>query len=579
MPQQDANSNLAKPPITAMQLLLLYWRSNEKLIAYNFLFFVSLMTIALVGLNVLLNAWFNYFYDALQNYNAHAAYNLIIIFAFIAAVNVVLQVYRYYLQTYLGLRWRKWLTELIISRWMKKRSYYLLEQIGDQTDNPDQRIQEDVSSLVSLTLGLLIGLFGSIATFFAFIYILWKLSGDLIIPLGPFGVLHIHGYLVFVSIIYTLIGTMITLKIGQPLINLNFEQQRREANFRFAAIDLRVHAEHVALYRGEEQQKSSLFKMFLNVFENWYAIILRQKKLLWFTFGYDQTSVLLPIVVVLPNYLRKVFGLGGFMQALRAFGSVQESLSFIVHSYTTIAEWRAVMRRLLTFLNKIEEVSSLTINRNHFIYNYQNENLIIAKNVTLKTPEGEVMLENIDEQFVHGKHYWIRGNSGIGKSTFVRAVAGIWPYGEGEFILPQDKNIMYIPQRSYMPLGTLKAALLFPDEVFPVTDELLQQLLIQCDLPRLVDELDHVKVWSDHLSPGELQRIAFVRILLHKPDWVFLDESSSALDLNHERTLYDLLREELPNCSLISVGHRPSLSDYHDSVIDMAAYEPDVVSE
>lgn len=571
---QDANQNNAtKPPITATKLIFLYWRSNEKMIGIIFLSLVALMTITLVIINVAFNTWYNYFYDALQNYDARSVYDLIVIFIFIAAVFIVLQVYRYYLQNFLGLRWRRWLTKHIIQRWLQKRNYYLLEEIGDQTDNPDQRIQEDINSLVNLALGLLIGLLDSIVTFFLFIYILWKLSGDLKISLGHFGILHIHGYLVVVAIVYTIIGTIITFKIGRPLTPLNFEQQRREANFRFAAIDLRTHAEHVALYRGEEQQKNSLLNMFSAVFDNWYAIILRQKKLLWFTAGYNQTSVFLPFVVVVPNYFNKVFRLGGFMQALRAFNTVEDSLSFIINAYTTIAEWRAVIQRLLTFLNRMEELTHETVTRNHFIYYQHPENTIQIKNTTLKMPQGDVMLKNINETLIHGHHYWIRGESGLGKSTLIRAIAGIWPYGEGEFYLPENKKIMYIPQRSYMPLGTLKTALLFPDEVFPVSDETLKQLLIECDLPQLVKDLSRVTVWSEHLSPGELQRIAFVRILLHTPDWVFLDESTSALDLNHERSLYQLLREKLPDCSLVSVGHRPSLSSHHDKIIDLAIYD------
>ncbi|MDX1900728.1 MAG: ABC transporter ATP-binding protein/permease [Gammaproteobacteria bacterium] len=571
---QDANTKIFSEKMTTWRLLMLYWRSNEKNVALMFLSAVSLMTIILVVMDVLFNNWYNLFYDALQSYNMRAAYDLIAVFAGLATINIILAVYRYYLQNFLGLRWRRWLTDGIISRWLSKRSYYLLEEIGDQTDNPDQRIQEDINSFVNMTLLLLIGILGSVVTFFTFIYILWSLSGVLKIPLGHFGTIQIHGYLVWVVVIYTIIGTIITLKIGRPLTELNFQQQRKEANFRFAAIDLRVHAEHVALYRGEEQQRSSLLKMFMRVFDNWYQIILRQKKLLWFTAGFNQTSVMLPLLVVMPNYFSKVFRLGGFMQALRAFGLVQDSLAFIVNSYTTIAEWRAVVRRLTTFINHMNELGQDTTTRNHFKYHEISEDKIIAKHVNLKTPHGEIMLKDINEELIHGHHYWIRGDSGLGKSTFVRSLAGIWPYGDGEFFLPKDKNIMYIPQRSYMPLGTLQEALLFPDEVFPVSREELIQLLRDCDLPRLLDELDHTIIWSEHLSPGELQRIAFVRVLLHKPDWVFLDESTSALDLSHEKHLYDLLHERLPNCSLVSVGHRPSLEAYHDRVINLAEYTP-----
>ncbi|EKD73328.1 MAG: hypothetical protein ACD_45C00356G0001 [uncultured bacterium] len=566
------NQQLEPRPYTAWQLLKVYWGSEQRLSAYAFLGSVLVMSMILVGLDVIFTNWYNYFYNALQDYDKRSALDLMVVFVFLAAIYIVLAVYRYYLQSFLGLRWRRWLTGQFLKRWLEKRSYYYLEDFNDTTDNPDQRIQEDINSLVNISLSLLVGILSSIVTIFAFIYILWTLSGTINISLGHYGVMHIPGYLVWVAVIYAIIGTWLTFKIGRPLVMLNFEQQRREANFRFAAIDLRSHAEHVALYRGEEHQKTILQKIFSGVLENWYAIILRQKLLLWFTAGYNQISVILPLVVALPNYFKKVFKLGGLIQTLAAFARIQDALSFIVNSYTTIAEWQAVMRRLLTFLNRVYEVEQEAKDKNNFNYTHVPQNKISVKDVTIFTPNGEKLLENITQEFVQGKHYWIKGDSGIGKSTFVRAIAGIWPYGSGSFSLPENKSIMYVPQRSYMPLGTLQEALLFPDNILPVTEAELIRLLQACDLPNLTNELQHTTVWSEHLSPGELQRIAFVRVLLHKPDWVFLDESTSALDLFHEQHLYAVLKEQLPHCSLISVGHRPSLENFHDQVVDLSLY-------
>lgn len=557
---------------TAWQLLRIYWQEGSRLMASLLLVAVAIMTIALVLIDVLFTTWYNYFYDALQSYDWRSAYDLLVVFVFMAAVAIVLAVYRYYLQSYLGLRWRRWLTAKIVTRWLEKKSYYYLEDFTDHTDNPDQRIQEDINLLVNNSLSLMVGILSSVVTIFAFIMVLWKLSGTITLPIGKTGVWHVHGYLVWVAILYALIGTWLTLRIGRPLPNLNFEQQRREANFRFAAVDLRTHAEHVALYQGENQQRSSLLRIFDRVIENWYAIILRQKLLLWFTAGYNQVSVLLPLIVALPNYFKKVFRLGGLIQTLAAFGRIQDALSFIVNSYTTIAEWRAVMLRLLTFLRRMDALDAEAVAQNHFTFHEVADNRIIAKNVTIITPEGETLLENINAEFVHGNYYWIRGDSGIGKSTFVRAIAGIWPFGSGDISLPRGKKIMYLPQRSYMPLGTLREALLFPEGQFSGTRADLVELLIACDLPRLTEELERTVVWSEHLSPGELQRIAFVRVLLRQPDWVFLDESTSALDLSHEKNLYALLKKRVPNCSVVSVGHRPSLEDSHDIIIDLADY-------
>lgn len=564
-------------PYTAWQLIKAYWQSNERVFAYAFLVSVFAMSMIIVGLEVVFTDWYNLFYDALQDYNRPGAIDLLWVFCFLAALYIVLAVYRFYLQSYLGLRWRRWLTEQFLDRWLKRRSYYYLENFDKQTDNPDQRIQEDVASLVTSSLELSLGLVSAIATIFAFIYILWKLSGVITVPLGSLGTFHVAGYLVWVCILYASIGTLLTFKIGRPLVPLNFEQQRREANFRYAAVDLRTHAENVALYRGETHQKTVLNNLLDRVLDNWYMIILRSKLLLWFTAGYNQIAVLVPIVVVLPNYFNKVFKLGGWMQALAAFGRVQDSFSFIVNSYARIAEWQAVMQRLVTFLNHMYQIDEDVEAKNNFTIGQIPQNMISAKNLTITTPQDVKLLENINEEFVNGKNYWVKGISGIGKSTFVRAIAGIWPYGSGDIRLPDSKNVMFIPQKSYMPIGTLKEALLFPDKVFQVSDTELKQYLQDVGLPVLANQLYETKPWSEVLSPGELQRVAFVRVLIHKPDWVFLDESTSALDMDNEKHMYELLKQYLPNCSVISIGHRPSLSAYHDKEIDMADYHAEPV--
>lgn len=560
-------------PYTAWQLTRLFWQSKHALFAYVLLSVVILFTISLVMLDVAFTTWSNYFYDALQDYDKKSAYRLMIIFCFIAAVYIVIAVYRYYVQSYLSLRWRRWLTDQFINRWLKNNSYYLLENFYENTDNPDQRIQEDIYALVVNSLSLAVGLVNSIVTIFAFILVLWTLSGELVIPLGSLGTLHIPGYLVWVGIIYATFGTLFAFKIGYPLVPLNFEQQRREANFRFAAIDVRSHSENIALYRGENNQGSLLKRIFTGVLSNWYAIILRQKLLLWFTATYNQIAVILPLIVVFPNYFNRVFKLGGLVQAIRAFQYIQDALSFFVNSYVPIAEWRAVTRRLTTFLNHMDEVERIAREENQFIFKTNMQDKIITKDLFIKTPRGELLLQHVNEELTHGMHYIIKGDSGIGKSTFVRTLSAIWPYGSGEILLPEQKHeIMFLPQRPYMPLGTLRDALIFPNKLHDISDETLKELLTVTELPHLKNELYETMRWRERLSPGEMQRVAFVRVLLHKPDWVFLDESTSSLDLKRENALYQLLKERLPQCSLVSVGHRPSLDAFHDQVINLEKY-------
>ncbi|MDA8561589.1 ABC transporter ATP-binding protein/permease [Gammaproteobacteria bacterium] len=566
------DESLNRHNYTAWTLIKLYWQSEQKKIAYFLLFALLLFTVILVVFDVAFTTWYNYFYNALQDYDRDSVLDLLAVFCFLAGIYIIFAVYRYYIEQYLALRWRKWLTCKFIDRWLSKRSYYYLENFDESTDNPDQRIQDDIGILVQLSISLTLGLVGSFITVFAFVFVLWSLSGVLTIPIGSFGELHIHGYLVWVGVLYAAIGTFFTFKIGRPLVSLNFEQQKREANFRFAAIDVRSHSEHVALYRGERDQKNILKNIFTGVIDNWYAIILRQKLLLWFTAGYNQTSVIVPLIVALPNYFNKVFKLGGLIQALSAFGKIQDAFSFIVNSYTIIAQWQAVIRRLLTFLNHMNELDKKTMEQNKFCFLDANQNEVNIKKLSVNTPYGKVLLKNIEQRFLYGKNYVLTGRSGIGKSTFLRSLAGVWPFGNGEIILPKEKNIMFIPQTSYMPLGSLRDALIFPDKIMEVPDLELIEILKECGLEHLCDQLDSVCRWSERLSGGELQRVAFVRILLHKPRWVFLDESTSSLDLKSEGKLYSLLKINLPDCSLISIGHRPSLFEYHDEKVDLEKY-------
>ena len=557
---------------TAWELVRAYWQSEERFRVWFFFIVMVLMTMSIVGFEVALSYWSNYFFNALQAYNKRAAFYLLGVFFGLAAILIIFLVYRYYISQLFGLRWRKWLTEQIINRWLMQRDYYYLETFDEKTDNPDQRIQEDIGALVTYSISLFLGFISAITTFFGFIWVLWELSGEIIIPLGSFGIWHIPGYLVWVSLLYAMIGTYITFKIGYPLVGLNFEQQRREATFRFAAIDLRSHSEHIALYQGENHQKNILQRLFGGVLENWYFIILRQKLLLWFTAGYNQVSVVLPLIVALPNYFSKVFMLGGLMQTLRAFTQIQDASSFFVNAYTQIAEWRAISQRLITFLNHMQEIDIKVTEHSQLAILQQPENKVIVKQLSIFTPRNELLLKNINEEFIHGHHYLIKGISGIGKSTFIRTLAGIWPYAKGEIILPAQQKMMYLPQKPYMPIGSLSEAIIFPDKIRDLSQGQFAEILRSCRLELLIPRLQEIASWSQQLSPGEQQRISFARVLLHQPDWVFLDESTSMLDLGNEEYLYQLIKKRLPNCSIVSVGHRSSLDNWHDHILNMARY-------
>lgn len=559
---------------TAWQLIKAYWQSEQRLKAYAFLISVGFLSILLVAFDVVFTYWSNYFYSAVQAYDKKLALQLLVLFCILAGLYIITAVYRYYVSQVFGWYWRRWLTEQLVGRWLQKKGYYYLENFDPQTDNPDQRIQEDIGSLVNFSILLLTGLIAALTTFPAFIFVLWQLSGEMVLSFGSFGTLRVPGYLVWISIIYALLGTLATFKLGRPLVSLNFEQQRREATFRFAAMDLRSHAEHVALYQGEDHQQHVLQRLFGRVLDNWYVIILRQKLLLWFTAGYNQTSVILPLIVALPNYFNKVFMLGGLMQSMKAFASVQESLSFLVNSYTQIAEWQAISQRLTSFIDHLEKVKADAKREDQVLFSWQSRPVIKIKHLTILTPRQKVLLAQIEMDFEHGKHYLLTGKSGIGKSTFFRTLAGIWPYAAGEIIFPEHQPMLFLPQKLYMPIGTLAEAILFPDHHHPAMAKKLAKTLQDCHLSHLVSRLGETAAWSEQLSPGELQRIAFARALLHQPKWLFLDESTSMLDTENEDCLYQLVKHRLPRCSMVSIGHRASIRAHHDHVIDMIKYMP-----
>jgi len=418
-----------------------------------------------------------------------------------------------------------------------------------------------------MTLGLSIGLLNAVVTLLSFLSILWVLSGALTIPLGGVSI-TIPGYMVFAALIYAVAGTMLTRWIGRPLIQLTFDQQRYEADFRFSLVRLRENAENVAFYRGEARELDTFLSRFARVVMNWWGIIKRRKKLTWFTTGYSQLAVVFPFIVAAPRYFDKVIQLGGLMQISSAFGQVQESLSFIVTSYTEIAQYQAVVQRLSGFRAKMDEIAaeragvqSIEIERSG--------SGVAVESLDLDLPDGRPLREDIALSASPGKPLLITGPSGVGKSTVLRAIAGLWPFGRGR-VRVTDGRAFFLPQRPYLPLGTLADALVYPRSAAELPRERLVEALRTVGLPHLVDRLDQEQNWAQRLSIGEQQRVAFARVLLARPEIVFLDEATSALDEAAEMSLYRLLREAPWRPTIVSVGHHGTLQRFHDAVVNLA---------
>jgi len=546
-----------------------YWKSEEKWSAIGLLVAVVVLNLITVGLNVRFNTWYNDFYNTLQEYDWAQFRRQLAIFGVLAFLFIVVAVYSLYLRQILHIRWRRWLTDRFLRNWLGNQSYYRL-QLNQVTtpDNPDQRISDDLDRFATITLALSLGLLSSFVTLVSFLSILWTLSGALTIPLGGGAAIHIPGYMVFAALIYAVGGTLLTRWIGYPLIQLNFDQQRYEADFRFSMVRLRENAENVAFYGGEARELDSFQARFARIIANWWGIIKRRKKLTWFTTGYTQLAIIFPLMVAAPRYFAKAIQLGGLMQIVSAFGQVQEALSFIISSYTEIAEYQSVVRRLSGFQERLNEIAADREVPQPIEIERHGPGVEVDM-LDLNLPDGQLLRPNISLAASPGESLLITGASGLGKSTLMRAIAGLWPFGRGR-IRVTDGRCLFLPQRPYLPLGTLADALVYPHSAREPPRDSLVDALRAVGLPELVDHLDEEANWALRLSIGEQQRLAFARVLLARPEVVFLDEATSALDEAAEMTLYRVLRDASWRPTIVSVGHHGSLRRFHDVVVDLA---------
>lgn len=542
-----------------------YWQSEERNKAFLLLFAIIALTLGIVYMLVLLNQWNNSFYSALQNYETDKLFDELIHFSWLAAIYIILSVYSYVLQQTLILNWRRWMTNRFIDTWLKNRTYYHLQMFGKDTDNPDQRISEDVRLFVEMTLSFAIGVLKAFCTFASFAVVLYKLSGSLEFTfLGREW--SIDGYMFWAALVYSVLGTWVTHLVGKKLVSLNFVQQRYEADFRFSMIRMRENAENVAFYGGEKQESNVFKERFTLLLENFWRLITKHKQLIWLNSGYSQIAIIFPFVVAMNRYLTKEITLGGLMQVANAFGSVQNSLSYFIDVYASLAQWKAVVLRLTYFGRHMYEVS--TEAEKFHVNRFVTARVVSAENLQVNLPDGEPLLQNITFTLNPGANVLIRGVSGSGKSTLLRAISGIWPFVEGRINLPEAKDLMFIPQRPYLPLGTLRNALLYPGNR-AVSDEQLIEFMNLCEIGYLKSKLDTNADWSHVLSIGEQQRLAFVRAHIQQPLWLFLDEATSALDEATEAKMYSELGKLLPETTVVSIGHRSTLNKYHKKALNI----------
>jgi len=556
----------------AWRLSLPYFRdSDERWSARLLLLAVVALSLILVGLTVLFNFWRAEFYNALEAKDWDTFINLILFwrwtdqgltigFTPLAFLYIAIAIYEVYLNQWLQIRWRRWMTDVYLNEYLSDRAYYRIgmtpngAQIG--TDNPDQRIAEDIREFCDATLTLTLGLLSRIVSLVSFLTILWGLSGALEL-MG----MTIPGYLFWVSLIYAIAGTIVTHLVGRPLAELNFRQQRVEADFRYALVRLRENAEGVALLGGENVEKTTILRRFGALIDNWHAIMTRTKLLNLVTVGYSQAGVIFPILLIAPRYFSGQVALGQMFQTVDAFGRVQDALSWVVDSYRSLAAWRAVVERLATFERSVADARSAATTG--FAHVRSADGSIHLTGVDMELPNGTRLLDNADLTLTRGHSVVISGASGSGKSTLFRVISGIWPFGRGRVATPSD--CFFVPQRPYIPLGTLRQVITYPRAPHDFDDATVTQALRDAGLPRLVEQLDHEDQWAARLSGGEQQRVALARALLARPDWIFLDEATASLDPDGEAQLYQTLRERLPDTTLVSIAHRPSVAAFHDA--------------
>ncbi|AKM42178.1 ABC transporter ATP-binding protein [Burkholderia contaminans FFH2055] len=559
-------------PVSAWSLIKPYWVSSEWKIAWGLLVTIIAINLCVVWINVRLNKWNAEFYNALQSKDVHDFPNLLMQFSALAFAFIILAVYGRYLRQMLGFRWRQWLTDRFLGQWLGDRAFYRIER-DRLADNPDQRITDDLQSFATTTLALSLDLLSTVVTLVSFITILWSLAGALTISLGATPI-AIPGYMVWAAALYAVVGSLIIQKVGHPLVSINYQQQRVEADFRFGLIRVRENAEQIAFYDGEKTETGNAQNLFMRIRDNWWRVMKYTKRLTFVLSFYGQIAIIFPLVVAAPRYFAGAFSFGVLMQISSAFGTVSDSFSWFINSYSTLVEWRATVNRLREFkrvmrTSHLKESLSPATEHGGINLHYVDDAKLSTSSLKLALPNGNALATIGSVTIEPGSRWLVIGKSGSGKSTFMRALAGLWPFGDGAIDAPVGARMMFVPQTSYLPIGTLKAALTYPATADAFSDEACRDALRACRLEDYVDRLDETAHWTRVLSPGEQQRLAGARVLLHKPDFLFLDEATSALDADNEARLYHLFAERLPKAAIVSIAHRESLAAFHVGTINV----------
>lgn len=543
-----------------------FWQSEER-------WYARLLLAVIIGLQLLdvyvlvrYNVWQNGFYNTIQKLDVPGFFSALVFWPVFTLSFLVIEINRLYLQQLLEMKWRFWLTTWYLQTWLNNRTYYFMQVFDNPVDNPDQRISEDLRLFVSYSLELSLGLVKAVVTLCSFSLVLWELSGVVDVTVGTQQI-SVHGYMVWLAVGYAAAGSWLTAVVGRPLIGLNYAQQQYEADFRFSLMRLRENGEGIASYHGEAQEKTNFMQRFQIVLGNFRKLMRFQKKLSWLTLLHWRLSFLFPYLIAVPRIFSGQLQLGGLFQTATAFTQVELALSFFIKNYYSMTEaslagLQAVVNRLNGFLDTMEQLQRVGAHKT-VVIQYVAEPTISVAGLDIKLPNGEVLISKLDLQIQSGDTLLITGASGCGKSTLLKTLVGIWPFGQGKIRLPDRQSLLFLPQKPYLPIGTLREALTYPDSGLANTDERIYEVMLMCQLGHLAGQLAQRENWSQILSLGEQQRIAFARAILQRPQWLLLDEATSALDEPTEQAMYLLLQQELSGVTMISVGHRSTLTEFH----------------
>jgi putative ATP-binding cassette transporter len=550
------------------------FRAQERIIGTALLSVVVIMQFALVAISVRLSYWNRDWFNAIQDRDADEFWRLLLtVWVFWVTVAVTMAIYQYALRMTLDIHWRTWLTQFYTRRWLSGAIPYRMQVFGAQTDNPDQRIQEDINKFTTDTMMLTLGVLSQVSTLVSFSVILWTISSDFTFP-GTEVV--VPGLLFWIALVYAVIATYATHMIGRPLIRLNFLQERYEADFRFSLARLREYGEQVALLRGQGAEKERLGTQFSRIVDNFFKRVSINKRLIAFTSFYDYSNSVVPYIIAAPFYFAGTIQLGVMTQTAGAFARVESALSFFIDAYQRLASYKAVVDRLTSFEESMQRAREAGRDTGEIIIAEHDGDDLRLEDVVVRLPDGTPIVAAPELVFRPGESVLLAGMSGTGKSTLFRAISGIWPFGEGVVHKPAGRKLMLLPQRPYIPVGTLRGAVAYPALENLYSDEALRTALEKARLPHLIPLLDDDRSWAQTLSLGEQQRLAIARALLEQPHWLLVDEATAAMDEPTEAAIYRVLREELPSTTLISIGHRSTLVAFHERRIDMVKGEGDV---